>query len=864
MSLHNVKEERRFGLASVFTVSCSSCGEKNNVKTSSEHRSGQRGPPTYNINSRAVLGCLHTGIGNTHLNNLLSTLNVPTINPVTFKSREREIGTAVEKVARKSCLENMALERKLALDGGATADSDGFVSVSCSYDMGWQKRGRGHNSSTGHGAVMGLTTGKVLDFATKTKTCRICKNAMKAGKKVNVHDCRRNHSASSKAMEPQAAIDLFTRSLKSNVKLSVYTGDDDSTTAAHIKQKVPYPVEKWTDIVHAKRSLSTRLYNLAQRGKFANSSVLSQRVVSYLVKCFSYCITQNKGNPSALQKELKSIVPHAFGDHECCNESWCRAKQDPLNYKHSDLPYGKDLFGEQLQKSIQAIFDEYCTDLVVKKLSPAANSQRNEALNSIIGSKNPKIRFYGGSSSNDFRVACGISQANLGYHYISQTLDSLNIEPGEHCLNHIDKMEHKATQDKLRKSNLDFKRRRAQLHNNKLKTDGNKEAKEGPMYQSNIGLNLDPNKTDKVANEIDVNIKITKEELQQFEKFLPELTVRPVAAKHPFSRNNVYNFIIFDIETNTSGKTAEICQLSALDRSGLLQFNEYVLPSKDVDIHASRVNKLSVRRVNGTRTLCKEDNPVTSILIDKAIQNFLTFLQRTVQSVKSGDKQICTVLIGHNSQVFDTPTLLRQGGNQFCQSLSSFNVFFSDSLPLMKKLVKCKHPSLMSTDGSTVKTNQASIYQKLFNRSFPAHDAMEDVKALRKILFNSSLNISDEMLTEIMCTTKHAENDMKYLDHRHVLVQTFKGKLYHPTDPSFPVKQQIVEKIAGTGLSYQHLEDIFEKFGEKALIGVLSHPPASNATANKSPRVTKTKRILASIVEHFQRKKARIQQTENP
>lgn len=248
------------------------------------------------------------------------------------------------------------------------------------------------------------------------------------------------------------------------------------------------------------------------------------------------------------------------------------------------------------------------------------------------------------------------------------------------------------------------------------------------MYQNNIGLNLDPNKTDNVANEIDVNIEIIKEELQNFEKFLPELTVRPEAAQHPFSRNNVYNFLIFDIETNTSGKTAEICQLSALHRSGLLQFNEYILPYKDVDIHTSRVNKLRVRRVNGARTLCKEDNPVTSVLIDKAIQNFLAFLQRTVQSVKSGDKQICKVLIGHNSQVFDTPTLLRQGGNQFCQSLSSLNVFFSDSLPLMKKLVKCKHPSLMSTDGSTVKTNQASIYQKLFNKSFPAHGRRQSTK----------------------------------------------------------------------------------------------------------------------------------------
>ena len=140
--------------------------------------------------------------------------------------------------------------------------------------------------------------------------------------------------------------------------------------------------------------------------------------------------------------------------------------------------------------------------------------------------------------------------------------------------------------------------------------------------------------------------------------------------------------------------------------------------------------------------------------------------------------------------------------------LVSLNVFFSDSLPLIKKLVKSKHPSLCSPGGSVVKTSQTSIYEKLFNKSFPAHDAMEDVKALRKILFDSSLNICDEMLTENMCTSKHAENDMKYLDHRHALLQTFRGKLFHPTDASFPVKQQIVEKIAGSGLSYQDLRNI--------------------------------------------------------
>lgn len=62
-----------------------------------------------------------------------------------------------------------------------------------------------------------------------------------------------------------------------------------------------------------------------------------------------------------------------------------------------------------------------------------------------------------------------------------------------------------------------FKRPRSQLQRN---IDGNKEAKQGRTYQSKIRLNRNPNKStdrDQVANEVDVNIKITKEELQQLE-----------------------------------------------------------------------------------------------------------------------------------------------------------------------------------------------------------------------------------------------------------------------------------------------------------------------------------------------------------
>ena len=136
-------------------------------------------------------------------------------------------------------------------------------------------------------------------------------------------------------------------------------------------------------------------------------------------------------------------------------------------------------------------------------------------------------------------------------------------------------------------------------------------------------------------------------------------------------------------------------------------------------------------------------------------------LEKTVKRVKS-DNNIYTVLIGHNSQVFDTPTLLRQGGHQLCEKLCCRNVFVSDTLPVMKNLVKRTHPFLVLSDGSTVTLSQQSIYQTLFHEPFPAHDAMQDVRTLRRV-FDSRLNISEDMLIENMSTTQYAENDMDTL-----------------------------------------------------------------------------------------------------
>ena len=71
-------------------------------------------------------------------------------------------------------------------------------------------------------------------------------------------------------------------------------------------------------------------------------------------------------------------------------------------------------------------------------------------------------------------------------------------------------MDHKTTQDKLRKKSINFKCWRAQLRKQKLNLDCKKKIQEGNTHQSGIGLNLDPNNSTKLIQEFDIiNLEIS-------------------------------------------------------------------------------------------------------------------------------------------------------------------------------------------------------------------------------------------------------------------------------------------------------------------------------------------------------------------
>ena len=808
----------------------------------------QKGPGAYNINTRIALGAIDSGIGYTHVNNFLTSLNVPTINQSAYKRREREIGLAIEEVANNSC--QMVLENEIQIEkaNGGTPDPDGLMPISVSYDMQWLKRGRANDSLTGHGAIMGSKTKKVVDFSCANKLCRICEAAQAKGEKPSHHDCRQNHKGSSKSMEADVGVRLFKEAPKHGVKYSVFIGDDDSSTIARIREEVSYAVEKWSDSSHATRTLVSHLYKISSKKEnSAGESVLSQKVIDYFRKCFSYCLSQNKGKPEKMKTSLMAIVPHAFGDHKKCQEnklSWCMWLQNPESYSHKDLPNGKDLKGENLKKNLTNLFQVYSSDTVVNKLVENASSQSNESLNSTVGSKAPKIRFYGGSESADQRVAAAVAQTNLGKQYLADTLRCVDIEPGKITEQKIALIDNERASQQKRKSSVEFKKQRRQNYFKRKARNKSQLNKESLSYESGITLTLDPDLLQKAI--------ATPQEMKDFEKVVPTFRERPpkkyITCPDDETGVEKFEFVIFDTETSCGGIQAEIIQLAAETERGET-FSRFTVPTREISPHASRINKFQTTSVGGKKFLHREGIPVKTVSFKECLQSFVDFLG----ALQDGSKKI--ILIGHNSATFDTPVLLRtfhQYSPQLIQKLMEVHVCFADSLVLIRNLIKDKQEALKMDDGSYIKTNQAAVYKHLFASDFKGHDALEDAKALNKILFKSSLRLSRSTIVNNSNTVelKSAIEEMNYLDNSNTLLKSF-DEVISDQPHKGVMKKSLAKKLADSGIGYNDLERLFEAYGEQGLLAILANPPTTTNTSARRARGTTDSLALNLILNHF-------------
>ena len=257
--------------------------------------------------------------------------------------------------------------------------------------------------------MIGAETGKVLNYAVQSKSCRVCKKAENSNSTPVAHDCRRNFDGSAKSMESDMVVSMVKDLNEKGIKTATIVADDDSTTFCRLRAESAN-ISKESDRNHVRKNFSSALYALQREHKS-----LTSKVIKYISKCFNYAISQNKGNPDGLDKSLGAITNHACGDHDNCIDTWCAFKTNP-NGRYKSLPFGRPLTSESLKVALEQLFASYRRKS--GKLASLGSSQGNEAFNKLVSSKAPKTLHLSGSANLNYRVASSVAQQNQGHKYL--------------------------------------------------------------------------------------------------------------------------------------------------------------------------------------------------------------------------------------------------------------------------------------------------------------------------------------------------------------------------------------------------------------------------------------------------------------
>ncbi|KAE8752649.1 hypothetical protein FOCC_FOCC000771 [Frankliniella occidentalis] len=577
-----------------------------------------------------------------------------------------------------------------------------------SFDMGWSRRaaGRNYDSLNGYGCMVGNFTGKVIDYDTDNRMCMMCE----AGHTPDTHDCRLNYFGSAKGMEAHVAKKLVIDSniLKSqNLEVGVLVTDEDCSSVAACRAAASHEIVKQSDKNHASKGVKKVLYGMEKKHGEINAEA-----IKWLHTCFTYALSQNKGNSAAMAIALRAIPLHTFNDHTLCG-NWCGYKRDPENYDHRTVPGG--FTNEQLREDLIDVFNKLADN--ANKFSAAASSNSNESINSMMARKCPKNTCLSMSESADFRYAAVVGKKNLGEVYTQKTMELTTLSPGIPFNTSYVKSTDRATTSRRSLYNTrDFKKKRIIKAKHRANIKYRKEVAEGTTYESNCNL--------LVLDGVEV-IPLGEDDIS--ENWLVGGEAEGVV-------------VLFDLETGGLKADSDILQIGA--RCGKKIFDTFIRPTKSIPKETTKVNGLT----SNSGDLFRHGKQVKAIPLQAAITSFIDFLVSFGKVV---------YLCAHNAFAFDGPRILaaitRSGQLQRFQSTVKGLV---DSLPILKK----NRPG---------KSNALGIVAQDLNISLKdAHDAVADITMLHLILQELKLSASFLISESILVTTlinrmelkRHLEN----------------------------------------------------------------------------------------------------------
>ncbi|XP_076082975.1 uncharacterized protein LOC143054015 [Mytilus galloprovincialis] len=718
---------------------------------------------------------IHAGIGETQLNNLLAAMNVHYPHHKSLKSRENEVGDIMEYQANAS-------ERKFLLDEAfqsMTIDAEGNeqAGINASTDTCWQKKGSGraYNSLSGVASLIGEKTGKIVHHTLRIAGCRICRNAQKKGGPPLPHNCKKNWSGTAKGMEPDMVVQLVKDVHEQDININELAGDDDSVGFDRVKKLLPNSkMVKTSDRNHIIINVTKKLYALKPKQK-----ELTPMVINSITKNYSYMLAQNQGSPEKIEKGVRGMIDHMYGKHENCDIKWCGFLKDRASYRHTNLPFGKDLKSESLRADLEKLFLGKI-ESQSKKLSKLASSQANESFNHTVSTKAAKNKHYSGSSSLNYRVSAAVLQKNEGYGYVSKVSEAAGLSPGNETIKRAIRLNGKRDKKSERAKTKQHKKRRINLKKERSVKSTGVEMREGRTYESEIGMD-----NEQLDEEIPAPMNASL--------CIPiDISTAPL--------------VVFDLETTSLYRTSDVIQIAATSSNN--EFSSYIFPNQPISIQASEITKITV----SANQMFYDLQPVSYKLPHEALTDFITFLSKYPSK---------PILVGHNIKRFDCHVLYYSlKANQMWNEFSSHVCGFLDTLELFKKIM----PGLPSY-------SQTSLVSHILGENYCAHNAVDDTRALFKLLTSKALNNLDAFVFPV----SHPYD---------CIVQQDNLKSYNEAIACKAVSRATALKASKSNLKLSHLKLSIERMGLEGLKALLSEK-----TDRGNVRVTNCMKVIRKIFD---------------
>ena len=228
------------------------------------------------------------------------------------------------------------------------------VAITISFDMSWSKRASGnrYDSLSRHALAIGVLSKSILVAIVSSKLCRVCSLAESDNEEPPNHCCPKNYDGSSKAMEADAALQLYItlyQHSNKNIVLKAVVTDDDSSMRALLRYKanirkgrLPEVIsqpEWFADPSHRTKVVAKSIFLLSTLPM--DSSTCTKVDVIRFKKYFGYMIKENRSKKiSEIVFASKAVVEHLFNCHDYCNSNWCRPKKQ---LEGTDKEKGKEL-----------------------------------------------------------------------------------------------------------------------------------------------------------------------------------------------------------------------------------------------------------------------------------------------------------------------------------------------------------------------------------------------------------------------------------------------------------------------------------------------------------------------------------------